>query len=182
VRANLVLTLIGDDRPGLVDVLARTISQHGGNWEESRMAHLAGKFAGLLRVTLPPDNRAALEAALAELQPSGLRIVVEASTVGADPKTGAGPRLRMELVGNDHEGIVRDLSHALATRDINVEELHTRCEDAPLGGGQLFRASALLQLPASLSVEALRESLEGLADDLMVELTFDPLETSASRT
>lgn len=178
MRANLVLTLIGDDRPGLVDTLSRTVATHGGNWEESRMAHLAGKFAGLLRVTLPRENQPALEAALAELETRGLRIVVEHAEVR---DAGAGlQRLRLEVVGNDHEGIVRDLSHALATRDINVEELHTSCQDAPMGGGQLFRASVVLGLPAGTSIEALRSTLEDLADDLMVDVHLDPVDASGS--
>ena len=50
---DLVLTLIGSDRPGLVEAVAEVIAGHGGNWLESRMAHLAGKFAGILRVEIP---------------------------------------------------------------------------------------------------------------------------------
>ena len=51
MRSQLVLTVIGRDRPGLVEAIASQIAKHGGNWEESRMAHLAGKFAGILRIT-----------------------------------------------------------------------------------------------------------------------------------
>ncbi len=46
--ADLVLTLIGPDRPGLVEAVAEPIAAHGGNWLESRMAHLAGQFAGIV--------------------------------------------------------------------------------------------------------------------------------------
>ena len=56
---DLVLTLIGPDRPGLVESLAKRVTAHGGNWVESRMAHLAGQFAGILRVEVPPENVAA---------------------------------------------------------------------------------------------------------------------------
>ena len=173
MRSQLVLTLIGRDRPGLVEALAAQIAKHGGNWEESRMAHLAGKFAGILRVSVPAAAAGALVQALAALEREGLRIVVESSE--PDAKT-AGRRLRLELVGNDRAGIVRDISRALAVRGVNVDELHTRCEDAPMGGGQLFRADALLRLPAETSVDELRVQLEGLADDLMVELSLDPVD------
>ena len=53
---NLVLTLIGPDRPGLVEAVAQPIAANGGNWLESRMAHLGGKFAGILRVDVPADG------------------------------------------------------------------------------------------------------------------------------
>jgi glycine cleavage system regulatory protein len=173
MRSQLVLTLIGRDRPGLVEALAAQVAKHGGNWEESRMAQLAGKFAGILRVSVPAGAARALAQGLSELEREGLRIVVESSD--ADAKA-AGRRLRLELVGDDREGIVRDISRALATRGVNVDELHTRCEDAPMGGGQLFRADALLRAPAELPIDELRAELEGLADDLMVELSLDAVD------
>ena len=52
MRTSLVLTIIGDDRPGIVEQLAEEVLDAGANWEESRMARLAGKFAGLLRVSV----------------------------------------------------------------------------------------------------------------------------------
>jgi glycine cleavage system regulatory protein len=179
VRSQLVLTLIGRDRPGLVEALAAQITKHGGNWEESRMAHLAGKFAGILRVSLPTDAASSLTEALATLEREGLRVVVE----GAEPigTEASAKRLRLELVGNDREGIVRDISQALARRRVNVDELHTTCEDAPMGGGQLFRASAILRVPTDVPVEELRSTLESLADDLMVELSLDALTDTSSR-
>jgi glycine cleavage system regulatory protein len=171
VQSQLVLTVIGRDRPGLVELLAAEIAKHGGNWEESRMAHLAGKFAGILRVSLPAGAMNSLTQALTALEREGLRVVVEE----AEPTVAqtASQRLRLELIGNDRAGIVRDISQALASRNVNVDELHTSCEDAPMGGGQLFRASAMLRVPGEVSLDELRTTLEGLADDLMVELTLD---------
>lgn len=179
MRSQLVLTLIGRDRPGLVEALAARIAEHGGNWEESRMAHLAGKFAGLLRVSVPTDRAAALTKAIAALEREGLRVIVE----GEEPevRAGAAQRLRLDLVGNDREGIVREISQALALRGINVDELSTSCEDAPMGGGLLFRATALLRVPHEVALDELRATLEGLADDLMVELTLDAVADARGR-
>ena len=42
MEESLVMTVMGEDRPGLVEALARTVSERGGNWLESRMSHLAG--------------------------------------------------------------------------------------------------------------------------------------------
>lgn len=173
MRAEIVLTLIGRDRPGLVDALAGVVASHGGNWEESRMARLAGKFAGVLRVTVQPEAALGLRQALAALEREGLKIAIELSEQPSAPDSGR--HLRLDLVGNDREGIVREISRALATRNVNVEELDTSCEDAPMGGGRLFRAQALLRAPSDLGVEQLRTVLEALADDLMVEVTLDPV-------
>jgi glycine cleavage system regulatory protein len=165
--ASVVLTVIGPDRPGIVELLSTTIAAHGGNWEQSRMAHLAGQFAGILRVTVAPDNVSALHRALDGLSGSGLRVVSEAS---AAHERGALRAYRLSLVGDDREGIVRDISRALSAREINVEELDTHCESAPMSAEQLFHASALLHVPAGLEIADLRKTLEALADDLMVEL------------
>ncbi len=55
--ATFILTVLGDDRPGLVSALSAPISAHGGSWERSQMSRLAGKFAGIVLVAVP-DARA----------------------------------------------------------------------------------------------------------------------------
>jgi glycine cleavage system regulatory protein len=167
MASYVVLTVIGEDRPGLVETLAQVVAGHGGNWLESRMSHLAGKFAGILRVSVPPQNVEALAAALGGLQ--GLRVVAEPSDA---PPARFRPA-RLELTGADHAGIVRDVSATLARRGVNVEELETRCADAPMSGQALFQASARLRLPPDLSVEDLRRALEGVAQDLLVDIALE---------
>jgi len=168
VKTSLVLTLIGLDKPGLVETLSQTAAAHGANWEESRMARLAGRFAGLLLVTVDRDKAEALEADLRSLEQRGLRVVVEREVDG--PAEAGGARVKLELEGSDQPGIVRQLSAALARREINVEELRSQVTSAPMAGHALFRASASLRLPAGLTRDALRRDLEGLASDLVVEI------------
>jgi glycine cleavage system regulatory protein len=164
---DLVLTLIGPDRPGLVEALAERVAAHGGNWLESRMAHLAGRFAGILRVEVPPANMAALHAALQELESLGLNVVAESG--GNGPPTEA-RILELEFVGQDHPGIVRAISHALLADGVNIEELTTERRSAPMSGDLLFSARARVRLPADLEAGRLRAGLERIANDLMVEL------------
>lgn len=178
MSTSLVLTLIGDDRPGLVDAVSAAVVEHGGNWLESRMACLAGKFAGILLADVPDANAEALRAALSDLQTQGLKIVVEFS---AKPATLPAYRaLHLNLVGQDHPGIVHDVSHVLANRGINIEELNTECSSASWSGERLFHATARLQVPRELSGDELQEVLEGLANELMVDITLDdtPLSTA----
>ncbi len=164
----LVLTVIGEDKPGLVESLAQTIAGHDGNWLESRMVHLAGKFAGVLRVSVPPPRMNSLMQALEELEADGLKVACEP---GAETRERLRPA-RLELMGADHPGIVRDISRALARRRVNVEDLHTGRVDAPMSGEKLFQASARLHLPPELSLDDLRRELESVAQDLMVDVTL----------
>ncbi len=166
----LVLTIIGEDRPGLVESLSDTVAAHGGNWLESRMAHLAGRFAGILRVSVEEGRAEDLRRDLAALQSRGLSVVVER---GAAKPPAPAARLRLEILGADHPGIIRDIARALAERGINVEELETESVSAPMSGEMMFRASAELQAASDFAVEELRAKLEELANDLVIDVTLD---------
>jgi glycine cleavage system regulatory protein len=170
---TLILTVLGPDRPGLVEALAGPIAAHGGNWLESRMARLAGKFAGILRVEVPEAQAAALEGALGALGTRGLRVLVERST---EPAPAAGQRLLVvELVGLDRPGLVREVSQVLAERGVNIEELSTDRSAAAMSGELLFRSRARVQVPPGTDAAELRARLERLASDLMVQVTLaDP--------
>jgi glycine cleavage system regulatory protein len=178
MRSSMVLTVIGLDRPGIVQELASTVAAHGGNWEQSRMAQLAGHFAGILNISLPDERAEELRRALDALTTSGLRVVAETTAV---PERRSLRGLRLELTGNDREGIVRDITRALAARSVNVEELDTSRESAPMSGSALFHARALLRVPAGLEVSELQKTLEGIADDLMVDVALLPIEANERR-
>jgi glycine cleavage system regulatory protein len=168
----LVLTVIGEDRPGLVEALAELIAAHGGSWDESRMARLAGHFAGVVQIHLPDEQASELIAALPGLSGKGLDVTVvdsDWSLAGVDHRH----TFRLELVGQDRPGIVREISSALAALGVSVRDLRTVVESAPMSGEPLFRAEAELARPADVELETIREALERLADDMMVDITLD---------
>lgn len=168
----LTLTLIGRDRPGLVRALSERVAASGGNWLESRMARLAGQFAGILLVDLPEAEVEHLLADLRALEGEGLRATVER---GLREEAAAPHRsMTLELVGHDHPGIVRDIAEALAARGVNIEELTTRVVSASFSGERMFEAEARLRVPADLSPGELRDTLEVLANELMVDVRLDP--------
>lgn len=169
--ARLVLTVVGDDQSGLVRALASVVAGRGGNWEESQMSHLAGKFAGIVLVTVADTQVDALMNDLEPLEADGLLDItaVVASSETAAPET---VRYRVELVGSDRPGIINDIAAALASRDVSIEELRTATRDAPMAGGMLFEADATVVAPAGLSPDDLRDALEAVANELMVDLEF----------
>jgi glycine cleavage system regulatory protein len=170
-QTSLVLTVLGPDQPGLVDSLARIVAEHGGNWLESRMAHLAGQFAGILRVEVAAEQAESLTTAIKALAASGLESVVCRNP--SPPVAAGGTIVQLDLVGIDHPGIVRKISQALAARGVNVEQLETECRAAPTMGQSMFHAQAQLRLPAGLEVAVLRTALEQVATDLMVDLRLE---------
>lgn len=170
MKATLVLTLIGVDKPGLVNAISATAARHGANWEASRMARLGGRFAGLLLVTLEPSRAAALQRDLEGLSELGLKVVVEQSAPVAprhDWQT-----VKLELLGSDQPGIMRKVAAVLSERGINVDELSTECTSAPMSGGELFKVSATLACPPAVALDDVREELERVANDLMVDISL----------
>jgi glycine cleavage system regulatory protein len=164
----LVMTVIGADRPGLVQLVAACVADHGGNWLESRMCRLGGQFAGILRVEVPATRADALERALRDLAEKGLQVTVH--TEGGALPVMTGSIVTFELVGQDHPGILRQISAVLATHGVNVEDLASECVSAPMGGGNLFQARATVLVPPSVNMSALRNDLEKIAADVMVDL------------
>ena len=170
MKTSLVLTVLGSDRPGLVQSVSDVLASHGANWEESRMANLAGKFAGILLATVDSAQEAALIQDLQRLRDSGLTVDVERS----GESTAAAPHheLHLELIGQDHPGIIHDIARALASRNVSVDELTTEVRSATMSGESLFHASAKLRVPASLDTDELRDLMEDLANELMVDITL----------
>ena len=177
---TLVMTIMAADRPGLVERIAACVADHGGNWMESRMCHLGGRFAGIARVEVAADRLTGLKRALHGLEADGLRVTLESGAGSAPAKgqadsTGSGQAATLELVGNDRPGILRTVTGVLAAHGVNVEELSSECVSAPMGGGDLFQAKARVLVPANVKLEAVRADLEKIALDLMVDLKLRPV-------
>ena len=172
MQISLVMTIISPDRPGLVGQLSAVIADHGGNWLESRMAHLGGQFAGILRIQVSEAMVSKLLAALQALEPKGLSIRVQPDNA---PATTVEHQLgTVEVLGHDRPGIVRQIAQVFAQQQINVEELNTPCESAPMSGEKLFRAIAHVRLPESNGLGRLQLALEQIASDLMVDIHLTP--------
>ena len=168
MQSYLVMTVLGSDRPGLVRSLADAVAQHGGNWLESRMARLAGQFAGIVRIEC---ESAAVDALLRELESPG----IPGLTIHAVRESAGNPPSRrtlgVEVVGNDRPGIVRELTAAIANAGGNVEELTTGLESAPMSGHPMFRAKGVISIPENAEPSTLTAAIETLGGDLTVDIT-----------
>ena len=173
----LVLTFVGDDRPGLISEISQAVAAHGGTWLESRSVRLAGKFAGVVLVRVPDENLIPLESALAKLAPSGLRVSIERGEAAESEKRAR--TVKLDVVGNERPGIVRDVTHALTRFGVNIEEFASGLEGEPFTGVQMFHGSARLSVPEGLKLEDLRKALEKLAAEIMVDLNVGEGEPGA---
>ena len=167
---SLVVTVVGPDRPGIVSLLSERAQRFGANWAASRMARLAGEFAGMVHFEVPRENADALATALGGLESSGLRVVI-AKSDGANVPTGL-RSVELELVGDDRLGIVSQLTKILAEHGISIESIHTEIVRGGVSGKQTFKIGAHLLVPAAMPVDELRRELGTLANAMMVDIAL----------
>jgi glycine cleavage system regulatory protein len=168
---HFILTLSGQDRPGLVERVAGVVAAHGGNWLESRLIHLGGYFAGVVRVEIPAGAYGAVQQGLSALSAEGLTVQAVPAAAGAGA---AAVQVAVEITGLDHPGIVSQIASAVARAGLNVEEFSSEVVSAPMSGEPLFTASMRLTGPEGVSLEDLSAALERLSSELMVEISLQP--------
>jgi glycine cleavage system regulatory protein len=168
MNSYLVMTVLGQDRTGMVRSLADAVAEFGGNWLESRMARLAGQFAGIVRVECPTDAVDGLMARLAGLSAAGLTVQAVREEI-AEPV--ARRIITVDVVGNDRPGIVREMAAAISNAGANVEELTTGLESAPMSGHPMFRAHGLISIEEGADVDGLTRAIESLGGDLTVDVS-----------
>jgi len=170
MQTHLVFTVIAKDRPGLVERMAETIAGLGGNWIESSMARLGGEFAGIVRVAIASETSKELVIQLQALAADGIDITLRSDKDGEEAPKGASARL--DLVSQDHPGILRDITHVLSEKGVSIEHLETEVTAGSMQGEAMFKAIADLRLPVGLDPADLSEALQETAGDLMADVNL----------
>ncbi len=168
---HLILTIISDDKPGVIKKIAQIVNKHGGNWLESQLSQLAGKFAGVIRLSAPEDNIKEIESALTQLSEFNIQIQLEelvATNTSATKRSA-----HFAATGPDRQGIVLEITEALTECSINVDNLTTKCSSAPYSGEPLFEIGGTLNLPMILDLEQLKEQLDHIADNLGIDFDLE---------
>ena len=175
MHTNLVFTLTGTDRVGIVDEVTQLLLDCGGNIETSRMARLGGEFAILVLVSVPSERLGALEKAIPKLVARGYKITTSRTEQRyAENHTGWLP-YQVDLRGADHEGIIHEIAHTLSGCGITIESMDTGTDRAPNSGAALFTMTALIAVPPALSDGGWETTLQAAAHRLDVEIKVSAL-------
>ena len=176
MQHTFMVTFIGDDRPGLVEQLSSVIEAQGGNWNESRLSQLGGKFAGLILVSLAQKDPQPLEDALRNLSATGMSVRVTATSSIAlnasqsSDQASSTRRVTLSVLGPDRPGIVKEVAHALALREINVIDMQSAVASAPMSAEMLFSAQVEAVIPKDSNLDELSASLEEIANAMTLEI------------
>ncbi|WP_158657878.1 glycine cleavage system protein R [Agarilytica rhodophyticola] len=168
---HILISVISNDKPGVVEAIAETVSDNGGNWLESSLSQLAGKFAGVIRVSVSPEQQEQLQSALSQLIEHGIWIKTEHIDADSAPKSDT-TNAYIHALGPDRSGIVRELSRALAQHKINMAYLETALTSMPYSGDPLFDATGQLELPEGVDIPQLHDILDEIANNLALDLSL----------
>jgi len=171
MTTKVILSAVGSDRPGLTQSLADAVLAAGGNWLESHLSRLGGKYVGSVLVEIDEDKLPVLAGQIREVDAAGLHVTIVAA--GEEPVVPA-HLVSIELVGQDRPGIVREVTTVLAQLGVNIEDFGSGTENSSWSGERLFRATARLNIPADTSFEQVRTALEAISGEIMVDLTITP--------
>ena len=169
MKSKVILSASGSDRPGLTRALAEAVLAAGGNWLESHLSRLGGKYVGAVLVEIEEDELPGFEQAIRGVDALGLKVSLVPA--GEEPQA-SGAILSLELVGQDRPGIVREVTSVLAGLDVNIEDFATRIENGAWSGERLFRASARLSIPAGVTSDQVQSALEAISGEIMVDFSF----------
>lgn len=167
MNTSLVITLMCDDRPGIIQQLSNIVAHENGVWGHSHFANLSGKFTGIVEVSVPEANRSALAKALDALNHDGMSITVEST----DSKSDADAHIAFNLTANDRSGIIREISKSLADHNFSIESIQSKTESGSMAGIPLFKAELVVTSSEGKRLEELRLSLENVSDDIFVDFS-----------
>ena len=166
---SLVITFVGVDRPGIVQDLTAMVHGQQGNWLESKMSRMAGKFAGIALIEV---SRERLDALKEELQGIPDVSVIVEMTDTQDSDAGM-LSYQLNIVGLDRQGILQEVTNELSRKNINVIELETWVNSAPMSGDKMFHADASVLVPSSVDLIDVHDRLDAVADDLGVDILLE---------
>lgn len=174
MRKNIVLTLTGKDRIGIVQHITELVLHHNGNVEASRMARLGGEFAMLMLISVPAGMFESLNNDIQNLQKEGFTIThSQTEVMGPKEETSSMP-YRIEVHGADHEGIIHEIVSHLVKYNGNIESMETSNYKAPMSGISLFMMDAIVTVPPQINFNKLKEELTAISDSLNIDIHISP--------
>lgn len=176
MQKQLVITVSGNDRLGLVEDVTKIVLSHHGNVDSSRMARLGGVFAMLMLVSVSEAAFDGLQEGINELRNQDFEVTVRQTERGfAAQKFIGWHSYQLNVNGADHEGIIHEVTHYLTEQGINIETADTSLRDAPFGGTALFTMTAKVVAPPNLTVDELQDELKAIGDQLNVDIEIEPI-------
>ncbi len=178
MKSKFIVTVVSSDKPGVVESIANCVKNCEGNWLESRLAQMAGKFAGVISVSIPTAEADNLKLQLENLKAEKNIHAFLDNASELESSHYEGLEVGFSVSGPDRVGIVQELSKAISDRNINLQTLSSEISSMPYSGEPLFSASGKLTVPTNVGLNELNDSLNQIADSLGVDFSLHTEEES----
>ena len=122
---RLVLTVIGEDKLGLVESLSNVLVEKHANWLASNLSHLSGYFAGVVEIEIAEEYIDELTQTLTQLT----ELKVDIHHGGNDLH--AMQEIEFVITGNDRKGIVQELSSIITHKGAHIIHFTSSRQSAP---------------------------------------------------
>ena len=176
MRTDIVLTLTGADRVGIVEEVTKVVLDLSGNVETSRMARLGGVFAVLMLVSFDGRRAGALESALEDLASRGYTVTASQTQEAVHVQTRPGWRTyRIEIDGADHEGIIHQIASGLSELGISIESMDTSVSPASMSGTLLFSMRAEVIVPPKVDEATWIGAIDDAGKHSQVDVRVTPV-------
>jgi glycine cleavage system transcriptional repressor len=174
--AQLIISAVGPDRPGIAGELTAQLHAAGGNIIDSRMVNLRGQFAMMILLEISDKAATTLTRDLPGVGSKvGLNLFVNPQAASA--RAIEGLRYKLKTYSMDQPGIVARLTNLLRQHGVNIEELVAHQESAAFAGSPLFLTEMRLTVPPGVAVRKLRAELEALCNELNCDVDLEPAES-----
>lgn len=170
----LVISAVGEDRPGIVHQLSKAILESGCNLEDSRMTALGSEFGMVLLVSGKWNELAKLESCLPALSRRLNLLLNSKRTQPPQPSAHLLP-YAIEVIALDQPGIVQQLAEFFARREINIRDLATASYSATHTGTPMFSVQMMIDVPANTHIAHLRDDFMDFCDELNLDAIMEPL-------
>ena len=168
----LVISAIGNDRPGIVNNVSQIIVERKGNITSSRMMAMGGEFSLMLMVEGDSDIIEKIQSALPGME-SSLGLTIVSKNTSDNTLTAERVPCNINVVSMDHPGIVQQVADFFSSRDVNIEEMNTDTYPAAHTGTQMFALNMAISLPAELKIAPLREEFIDFCDAMNLDASME---------
>ncbi|MFL2988539.1 MAG: glycine cleavage system protein R [Candidatus Neomarinimicrobiota bacterium] len=166
MRSKLIISANGPDRKGIVSEISSIISNHSANIETSKMIRLEKEFAMLILIEVEESKNEVLSNALNQIPGLFVNLINTKNNLDILYEN----KLHLYINGADNEGIVYSFSNLLSELEINIDEVNTKIENAPMSATPLFMMDLVIGSKSKINIQKINEKLNVIAEKLGVEV------------
>jgi glycine cleavage system transcriptional repressor len=168
---KIIINAFGPDKPGLVYKISKIILSYNGNIENSKMILLESDFTILMLVKIESSKIESLKKELNNFS----ELDISFRYTNQKEKNIKYFNYSFSISVADNEGIIYLYSDLFRKHRINIENMETEINNAPISGFPIFILKSLLNIPCDLDIIILKKELKNIAQENNIEYKLEAI-------